>query len=74
MAAGREDASRPWPGVLTIGVVDALPLDADALDAEIVLGLDLEAEQLGVEHDLLAGQVLAGERRGLVVAAGDRPA
>ena len=31
----------------------------DVLDAEIVLGADLEAELLGVEHDLLTRQVLA---------------
>ena len=53
-------------------VVDALPLHADSLDAEIVLGPDLEAEELGVEHDLLSGQVFAGEARRLVLAAVDR--
>ena len=54
----------PLAGAWTTGFVDALPLDADPLDAEIVLGADLEAEQLGVEHDLLPRQVLAGERWG----------
>ena len=61
----------PCGGGLDDRVLDPLPVDADALDAEIVLGADLEVELLGVEHDLLPGQVLARERRRLVVAAGD---
>ena len=62
----------PLAGVLDDRAIDPLPVHADVLDAEIVLGPDLEAQELGVEHDLLAGQIFAGERRGLVFAAGDR--
>ena len=59
-------------GRLLDRIVDALPFHADALDAEIVLGPDLEAEELGVEDHLLSRQVLAGEARRLVLAAVDR--
>ena len=45
-------------------LLDALPVDADLLDAEIVLGPDLETEHLGIEDDLLPRQILAGSDGG----------
>ena len=60
------------------GALHSLPLHADLLDAKVVLGLDLELERLGVEHDLLARQVLrrtatAPHRRGRRSTAGTAP-
>src|SRR5262249_19191153 len=49
-----------------------LPVEADLLDAEIILGSNLEAELLGVENDFLPGQVLAGNGRRLVITRLDR--
>ena len=54
------------------GRFDALPLQPDVFDPEIILRPYLEAELLGVEDNLLTGQVLAGNGRGFVLAAGDR--
>ena len=71
LAAGGEDLLS-LRRRLDHGALDPLPFHADSLDPEIVLGLDPEVEGLGIEHDLLAGQVLAGQRRRLVVAAVDR--
>ena len=59
----------PLAGVLNDRALDSAPFEADPLDAEIVLGLDLEAERLGIEHDLLPGHVFAGQGRRLIVAA-----
>ncbi len=69
-AAGHQDPVAGRGRSDALGV-EPLPGQADSLDAEIVLGVDLEVEQLGVDHDLLTRQILDHQARGLVVAAGD---
>ncbi len=71
VAPRREDALA-FGGCLDDGTLHSLPLHADPLDAEIVLSLDLELKSLGIEHDLLTGQVFTGHRGSFIVPAVDR--
>ena len=58
--------------VLHGGFVDAQPLHADLLDAEVILHHHLERKLFRIEHHLVAGQILAGQRRCLVGTGRDR--
>ena len=62
----------PLAGVLTIGLSTPCQSMPICLMPKSSWALTLKLKQLGVEHDLLAGQVFAGQRRRLVFAAGDR--
>ena len=62
----------PLAGVLTTGFSTPCHSMPICLTPKSSWALTLKLERLGIEHDLLAGQILAGERGSLVVAAVDR--